>query len=80
MGVGADKKGIGADARQLLKIFNDLEPKELRAALDELAGIRFVHVNEAIVQPIPGIPPEFRGIVGVSVTESLQEYFDELGM
>lgn len=78
--VGVDAKGVGPDTPQLLKLFPSVEPAALRAAVDELEEMGLVHVQRAIGIAIDGIPREFRGIVGVLVTEDMQVYFDDLGL
>ncbi len=78
--VGADKKGIGPDTRQLVGLFDDLDPGELRVALEELNRIGFINLEIRVGTPVAGIPDEFRDVLGVTVLEAMQDYFDDQGL
>ena len=75
--IGADKKGIGPDTRQLIELFSDLEPAELRAALDELSRIAFITLDTRMAVPVDGIPEVFSDIAGITVQEPMQVFLDK---
>lgn len=76
--IGSDKVGIGPELSPLMGLVPDMEPSVLAAALRELEGLGFVRVDRAIATQDRPEPRELRGIVGVTVLEPLQAYFDRL--
>jgi hypothetical protein len=82
MKLGSDVQGTGPDCAQLAEMWSEEDPAALRPAIDELEHKGFIKVNRRIATAHEGIPNELRlrDIAGISVTESLQEYFDELGV
>lgn len=78
--VGPRNVGVGPDRSQLLDLFSHLESRALRRALDELAGIGFIHIEEVLAVQAPGIPSDFWGIAAVSILEPLQQYYDGLAL
>ena len=69
-------------ATQIIELFRDrdYEASKLREALNELVLMGFIRLDTSGLGPgkIPGVPHEFRDVVGLEVMEPLQEYFDDM--
>jgi hypothetical protein len=78
--VGPDSVGIGPDTNELIVICGEIDSTELSAAITELERLGFVGVDRAIPTSDSPLPKPLRGIVGVSVLEPLQAYFDKMGI
>lgn len=78
--VGADKSGVGPSVPRLVELWGSRNPAALRPAIDELERWGFIRVDKGIGSSSTGIPTDYsvRGIVGVAITEALQEYLDNL--
>ena len=75
--VGPDLRGIGPDIIMLLRLFKEIQPCDLRAAIEELSSVGFIRIDKGIPASTTSIPRELRGIAGVTVLERLQSNFDE---
>ena len=74
--VGSDINGVGLDNQQLCTLFDNFDSNELRDALNELAQIGFIRLDEGMPASAAGIPKALRNIAGVGVMEPMQVYFD----
>lgn len=78
--VGNERAGVGPDISELTRLFDDLDPGELRNALEELEQLGFINLNEGMCASSVGqVPKELKGIAGLQVLEPLQAYFDDIG-
>ncbi len=76
--VGPDQAGVGPGMSQLVGLWGSRDTAALRPAIDELENLGFFRVDRGIAASPTGVGSEYdvRGIVGVAVTEALQDYLD----
>ena len=76
---GPDARYTGPDIRALLALegVNDKSPLAIKHALEELESCGAIRLDRGFGDPIPGVPGELRGIVGVAITPRLQEWLAE---
>jgi len=77
--VGSDVKGIGPETSELVDLWGELPPVDLKPAMLELERWGFLGVDRGM-GPRPSHSREYglRNVIGIRVMEPLQAYFDDL--
>lgn len=76
---GPDVKGVGPDINQLISLWSDNPPEDLRPAMEELKRIGFINIDLRISAPVPAEmkPYNVRDVVGIQITEAMQSFMDQ---
>ncbi|MCO1336515.1 hypothetical protein MO867_19465 [Microbulbifer sp. OS29] len=79
--LGSDVKGVGVETAELVNLWGDYPPEDLQPTIKELERIGYIRVERTIPpQDRPGVAKEYnlRNIVGIQITEALQQYMDRI--
>ncbi len=74
---GPHVNGIGPDIYTLCALFDDIEPGKVMVALEKLDIMGFIILEKRLGGPRKGVPQELNDVLGISILESLQAYFDD---